>query len=1059
MPTPVAAARQCLTEDAARALDDAVGVARRRSHAQTTSLHAVSALLAMPNSILRDACTRASCFFSRNQFQALGASVGFSLDKLPSAKALEEPPPVSNSLMAAIKRSQANKRRNPDIFYLQQIHSNNQTPSLLKVELKHFLLSILDDPIVGRVFGEAGFGSCDIKTAILSPPVTQTASSRILKTRLQTMFLGNVIDSDAGRSGFGFPSANPLAYNCKRIVEVLVKKKGRNPLLVGVCAGDALKSFVEHLVRGNGSILPVEIAKLRVICVESEIREFVLQRGSEEKMGFTFEELKTELEHCSGPASGVMVNLGELGALTGNGTSSDALRYIVSKVTGLLEMYGDKLWLIGAAASDDTIRSELFLAIEKDWDLHPLPISSSRNLIEEVCSKSSFVPLAGFFNPPPSDFGIRSMCHLCTAKYQQEVAILRSRSTFTVPDHHSKNLPYFLQVENLDTTKGLQAAKSLQTKDDGTTLNAKILALHKRWSDICRHNHHAQSFHIPNVPDAKSQVPVIEDNRFSTNTKLGYGKDSSVFDSQCAHLSPTMHTDSQNLSPSKQNMPAPVVSEAGIIGIQSKLQLPVSRSHRTETEDSQLSSTSVTTDLGLGTMCASSSQEANNTKLQDHRQRLQHFPSSISTKFDVVIENTSRHIVPSSSCSGPAWGKQFDMRDKESLKRVLTEKVGWQVPAICSIAQAISRYQAGYGSCGSNPGENTWFTFLGSDKVGKRKVASTLAEVIFGSKKNLISVDFGSEDGVSQLYLVFDCLELNGDNAVNFIGGELRKKPHSVIFLENVDNADPQVQKCLSQAINTGKFPDKSGSVDANQLIFVTTSMGTEGEKDFHVKNDRFKFSEEMILAAKCWQMKILIECAAGDSSKGNTINVGITSKLATSTSSSLNKRKLIDTSESMEMEMNLEIQKRSPKTFRSDFDLNLPADQPELWYRESERWLEDFLDQVDERVFFEPFGFDEQAEKLQKDINMLAQRTFGSNAVLEIDDGVMVQMLAATWLSDNVNDVDDWVERVVGRGFAEAKQKYPLAAGSVVKLVSCDGILVEVEAPGLHLPERIILN
>ncbi|KAF5744499.1 hypothetical protein HS088_TW07G00071 [Tripterygium wilfordii] len=1055
MPTPVATARQCLTEEAASVLDDAVGVARRRSHAQTTSLHAVSALLAMPNSILREACTRASSFFSRNQFQALGASVGFSLDKLPQAKALEEPPPVSNSLMAVIKRSQANQRRNPDICHLQQIHGNNQTPSLLKVELKHFLLSILDDPSVSRVFGEAGFGSYDIKWAIMRPPVTQTASSRLLKTRRQPMFIGNVIDSDTRRPGFDFPSVNPLGHNSKRIVEVLVKKKGKNPLLVGVCAGDALKSFVEDIRRGNINVLPVEIAKLRVICVESDIREFVLQRRSEETMGFKFEELKTELEHCRVPGSGVLLNLGELSVLTGHGAASDALGYLVSKVTGLLEIYGEKLWLIGAVASDDTTRSEQFLALQKDWDLHPLPISSSRNLIEEVCSKSSFVPLAGFFTPPPSDSGIPSMCYLCAANYEQEVAVLRVRSTFTDPDHHTKNLQYFLQVENLDTTKGLHAAmscESFQTKDDVTPLNANILDLRKRWSDICRRNHPAQSFHVLNVPHAKSQVPEIEANRFSTNTSLGFGKGSSVFDSQCANLSPIMHVDSQKLSPSKQNMPAPVDSEAENTGIQSKLQINVSRSHHGEAEDFQMFPTSLTTDLGLGTMGASSCQEANNPKLQDHRQHLQRFSSSISTKFDVVIENTSRHIVQSSSCSGPAWGKQVDFGDKESLKRVLTEKVGWQGAAICSIAQVISRCGAAYGSGGSNRRENIWFTFLGSDKVGKRKVASTLAEVIFGSKKNLISVDFGSEDSVSQLHLIFDCRESNGDDAVNFIGRELRKKPHSVIFLENVDKADTQVQKCLSQAISTGKFLDKNGRFDSSQLIFVTTSMGSEGEKDFHVKNDRFKFSEEMILAAKCWQMKIFIECDAGDSRRGNSMNVGITSKELTSISS-LNKRKVIDISESMELEMN-----RSPKSFRSNFDLNLPADEPEWSFdRDSERWFEAFLDQVDEKVPFEPFGFDEQADKLQKDVNMLFKRMFGSDVELEIDHQVMVQMLAATWLSDKMNDVDDWVERVLGRGFAEAKQKYPLAAGSVVKLVSCEGLVVEEEAPGILLPERII--
>ncbi|KAF3570351.1 hypothetical protein F2Q69_00063708 [Brassica cretica] len=90
MPTPVNTARECLTEEAARALNDAVAVARRRSHAQTTSLHAVSALLAMPSSILREVCvsraSRSTPYSSGLQFRALELCVGVSLDRLPSSK-------------------------------------------------------------------------------------------------------------------------------------------------------------------------------------------------------------------------------------------------------------------------------------------------------------------------------------------------------------------------------------------------------------------------------------------------------------------------------------------------------------------------------------------------------------------------------------------------------------------------------------------------------------------------------------------------------------------------------------------------------------------------------------------------------------------------------------------------------------------------------------------------------------------------------------------------------------------------------------------------------------
>ncbi|PKI46668.1 hypothetical protein CRG98_033010 [Punica granatum] len=108
MPTPVSIARQCLTPEAVHALDEAVAVARRRGHALTTSLHAVSALLSLPSSVLREACARAlgsgPPYPSRLQFKALELYLSVSLDRVPSGQ-LTDDPPVSNALMAAIKRA------------------------------------------------------------------------------------------------------------------------------------------------------------------------------------------------------------------------------------------------------------------------------------------------------------------------------------------------------------------------------------------------------------------------------------------------------------------------------------------------------------------------------------------------------------------------------------------------------------------------------------------------------------------------------------------------------------------------------------------------------------------------------------------------------------------------------------------------------------------------------------------------------------------------------------------------------------------------------------------
>nr|AFK37138.1 unknown [Lotus japonicus] len=127
-----------------------------------------------------------------------------------------------------------------------------------------------------------------------------------------------------------------------------------------------------------------------------------------------------------------------------------------------------------------------------------------------------------------------------------------------------------------------------------------------------------------------------------------------------------------------------------------------------------------------------------------------------------------------------------------------------------------------------------------------------------------------------------------------------------------------------------------------------------------------------------------------------------------------------------------------------------------------SEAWLSDFCDQIDGEVVFKPFNFDSLAEQVIECVETRFQRTFGSEFLLEIDYEVMAQILAAAWLSDKKKSVEDWIEHVVGRSFAEARQKYHHhhpAAEYVMKLVNCESIFVEEQALGVCLPARINLN
>lgn len=413
MPTPVSVARQCLTPEATHALDEAVRVARRRRHAQTTSLHAVSAILSLPSSPLRDACARArnAAYSPRLQFKALELCLSVSLDRVPSSQ-LSNDPPVSNSLMAAIKRSQANQRRQPENFHLYRDMSqqNPSSISCVKVELQHLILSILDDPVVSRVFGEAGFRSSEIKLAIIRPLPNLLRYSR---PRGPPVFLCNLENSDPGYENTRFPSHGGFSFpfqgfasfyggeeNCRRVGEVLARR--RNPLLVGVCANDALANFTDCLDQKKDGFLVKEISGLNIICIQNYISKCTTNQGfNKGEMDLKFEEMGRELE---GSGSGLVVNYGDLKNLVSDKSEKDdddddkvvdevGVSYVVGQLTRLLQVHGGKLWLLGAATSYQTYLRFLsrFPSVEKDWDLQILPITSVRNSLAQSYPKSRYV--------------------------------------------------------------------------------------------------------------------------------------------------------------------------------------------------------------------------------------------------------------------------------------------------------------------------------------------------------------------------------------------------------------------------------------------------------------------------------------------------------------------------------------------------------------------------------------------------------------------------------------------------------------------------------------------
>lgn len=173
---------------------------------------------------------------------------------------------------------------------------------------------------------------------------------------------------------------------------------------------------------------------------------------------------------------------------------------------------------------------------------------------------------------------------------------------------------------------------------------------------------------------------------------------------------------------------------------------------------------------------------------------------------------------------------QMGASDIERLKDMahrLQDKVIGQDKAVEAVAKAIRRNRAGFDE-GNRPIGS--FLFVGSTGVGKTELAKQLALDMFGTQDAIIRLDmseYSDRTAVSKLigttagYVGYD------DNS-NTLTERVRRNPYSIILLDEIEKADPQVITLLLQVLDDGRLTDGQGNTVnfKNTVIIATSNAG-----------------------------------------------------------------------------------------------------------------------------------------------------------------------------------------------------------------------------------------
>ncbi|KAJ6372784.1 hypothetical protein OIU76_027166 [Salix suchowensis] len=492
--------QQTLTAEAASVLKHSLSLARRRGHAQATPLHVAATLLSSRTSLLRRACLKSQPHQTSHPLQcrALELCFNVALNRLPTTPGplLHGQPSLSNALIAALKRAQAHQRRGC-------IEQQQQQPLLtIKVELEQLIVSILDDPSVSRVMREAGFSSTAVKNNIedssassvfqcystsggvfsspCSPSATETQREVINPaTFWQTQFLTYTSEQNPALfsaqkkvSSNYFTDSGSVKEDIKLVLEVLLRKKGKNVVIVGDCVSVTEGLIGELMGRLERGEVPMELKKTQLI--KFQFAPVSLKFMKKQDVEMNLSELKRKVDSLC--ESGAIIYTGDLKwtveefFVNGEVSAYNPVDHLVREIGRLLSEYSSsnsKVCLMATASYQTYMKCQMRQpSLETHWALQAVPVPSGGlglslhassihdSRIKFSHNPSQVLETKPFINDGKEEEDRFTCCPECNSNYEKEVQSLKSEQ--------QKLLPLWLQPQG---TKSIQKDEIVELRE------------------------------------------------------------------------------------------------------------------------------------------------------------------------------------------------------------------------------------------------------------------------------------------------------------------------------------------------------------------------------------------------------------------------------------------------------------------------------------------------------------------------------------------------------------------------------------------------------------------